>query len=512
MSITIQTNIASLIAQNNLRTNTDFQTQTITRLTSGFRINSSADDAAGLVIANQYRSSIVELTQGVRNANDGVSSLQIVDGGLNEISSMLDRMKVLATQSSSGTFAGNRVTLDQEYQQLLGEINRQAGNIGLNSGGANNNVINVYIGGGGSSQVNSQITVDLSGSSKRVDGTALGLTGTSLLAAGSVFGSVNLNNQTALLAAGANGSTQTLTFNVAGGTQFTAQIASTSSSGITVANALQQLNSVLSAHGLSASVDSSTGHLLISGSSAFTASAAAATNASTGLVAAADVATNTALYTEDQSTTGTKPNATFAALTGTDQETLLFTAGGNTVTVNLTAANAGTRAQALQTLNTQLASLGISAVQGSSGTDIEFQSATAFKVDKAQAAVGAGGQSGVFASSVGGALTQAAATAPSVTGGATGNALNAITAINGAISTLGTVQGVVGAGENKLNYAIGLASSQITSFSAAQSRIRDADMAAEAANLTKAQVLQQASLAAMAQANAAPQAVLALLK
>ena len=87
-----------------------------------------------------------------------------------------------------------------------------------------------------------------------------------------------------------------------------------------------------------------------------------------------------------------------------------------------------------------------------------------------------------------------------------------LTAINNAVSQLGKLQGAVGAGENDLNYAIGLATSQITSFSAAQSRIRDADMAAEAANLTKAQILQQSSVAAMAQANAAPQAVLALLK
>ena len=74
------------------------------------------------------------------------------------------------------------------------------------------------------------------------------------------------------------------------------------------------------------------------------------------------------------------------------------------------------------------------------------------------------------------------------------------------------MQSRVGAGQNKLQYAMDLANSQITNFSAAQSRIRDADVAAEAANLTKAQVLQQASIAAMAQANAAPQAVLALLK
>ena len=77
---------------------------------------------------------------------------------------------------------------------------------------------------------------------------------------------------------------------------------------------------------------------------------------------------------------------------------------------------------------------------------------------------------------------------------------------------LGSVQGKVGTAQNKLQYAVQLAQSQISNFSAAESRIRDADVAAEAANLTKAQVLQQASLAAMAQANSAPQAVLSLLR
>ena len=81
-----------------------------------------------------------------------------------------------------------------------------------------------------------------------------------------------------------------------------------------------------------------------------------------------------------------------------------------------------------------------------------------------------------------------------------------------AISSLGLVQGQVGAGENKLQYATNLAQSQITNVSAAEAGIRDADVAAAAANLTKAQVLQQTSLAALSQANSAPQAVLSLLK
>ena len=88
----------------------------------------------------------------------------------------------------------------------------------------------------------------------------------------------------------------------------------------------------------------------------------------------------------------------------------------------------------------------------------------------------------------------------------------ALLAIKAAVTTLGLVQGKVGAGENLLQDAVNLAQSQITNFSAAQSRIRDADIATEAANLTKSQVLDQSSIAALAQANSAPQQILTLLK
>ena len=115
MALSIQTNVNSLIAQENLRVNSDFQAKTIQRLTSGYRINQSGDDAAGLAVANKFRSDVSELTQGVRNANDGLSTLQIVDGGLNNISRMLDRLQTLASQSASATFSGNRTTLNNEY-------------------------------------------------------------------------------------------------------------------------------------------------------------------------------------------------------------------------------------------------------------------------------------------------------------------------------------------------------------------------------------------------------------
>ena len=177
MSISIQTNVTSLMAQENLNINQEFESKTIDRLTSGYRINSSGDDAAGLAVANQYRADISELTQGVQNANNGVSQLQIVDGGLSNISQMLDRMKTLAAESASGTFTGDRSTLNTEYQQLITEITRQASNINLNAGGSFNANLNVYIGGGRTSNLagSTQINVDLSGASSAVDATSLGL-------------------------------------------------------------------------------------------------------------------------------------------------------------------------------------------------------------------------------------------------------------------------------------------------------------------------------------------------
>ena len=156
--ISLQTNYASLVAQNNLNTNMMFMQNTIEQLTSGYRINNSGDDAAGLAVANGYASNVAELTQGVLNANQAVSQLQIADGGLNNISTMLDRLQTLATESASATFTGNRANINVEYQQLVADISRQAADIGLNANGALNVSNNVFI-GGGTTNANSQVTV-----------------------------------------------------------------------------------------------------------------------------------------------------------------------------------------------------------------------------------------------------------------------------------------------------------------------------------------------------------------
>ena len=180
MSFSIQTNANSLIAQENLRVNSNFQSQTIRRLTSGYRINQSGDDAAGLAVANKFRSDTAELVQGVRNANDGVSQLQIADGGMSNISKMLDRLKTLAAQSGSATFTGDRTVLNNEFSTLVGEIDRQATSIGLNTGGSFAASLSVYLGGGKGATnatliANGTVTMDLTKAT--VDSQSLGLTG-----------------------------------------------------------------------------------------------------------------------------------------------------------------------------------------------------------------------------------------------------------------------------------------------------------------------------------------------
>lgn len=180
MSFRINTNIASMQSQEYLRNTSDSQAKTIGRVTSGLRILSSGDDAAGLSIANSFRSDQAVLQQGIRNANDGLSTLQTIDGGINNISKLLDRARTLATQSASGTFTGSRSVLNSEFGSVISEIDRQAQAIGLNAGGEFAKSLSVFIGGGKSSAGISSIQngasqVDLSNST--VDAKSLGLKG-----------------------------------------------------------------------------------------------------------------------------------------------------------------------------------------------------------------------------------------------------------------------------------------------------------------------------------------------
>jgi flagellin len=499
--ISIQTNYASLVAQNNLNTNMTFMQKTVEQLTSGYRINNSGDDAAGLAVANGYASNIAELNQGVLNASNATAQLQIADGGLNNISTMLNRLQTLATESASSTFTGNRANINVEYQQLVTDISRQAANIGLNAGGALNVSNNVFI-GGGSSNTNSQVNIDLSGTENQVDASGLGLSNTSVLGGGTELS----NNIIRLDAPGAlflsNSAVQTFTFQTISNNAATTVTATVTGGagaggGITQADVLTQLNNTLNSYGITATVDGN-GQLNFGGSVPFTvATSTTDTGAGSDAIATnGTTATNNGVYSyagiADYNTSPGTP------------ETLTFQNGQGTATVGLTALNATTAEAAISVINQQTAAIGIYAVLNSAGTGISFESVNNFTASTSLAA-----GTGVFGVNYG---AQTDLVSPTSTSTATGNAEAAINSINKAILQLGDVQSRVGAGENILTYATSLANSQITNDTNAESSIRDANVAAEAANLSQAQVLEQSSIAAMAQANAAPQALLKLLQ
>jgi flagellin len=447
MSISFQTNIASMIASVNLNNNSAFQTNTITQLTSGYRINNSGDDAAGLAVANGYAANVAELNQGVLNGNQGVNTLQIIDGGLSNISTMLNRMQTLATESATSTFTGNRATLDQEYQTLIGEINREAGNIGLGATNATNaNDLSVYIGGGQNSSTGSTVNVNLS--SGLVDAAALGLTGTN------IAGTPGVTVGAAAAVAIGAGVTETFNVNTSSGvSSFTV----TGQGGDTVASQLARLNSQLGSVGITASLDTS-GALAFQSNSAFSVSITGA-----GLGAGTETGKiNTALNNQ--------------SLTYAGAGSYSVTEGS--VTANITLGAGLSDAAAISSINSQLQSAGITDIQAVDSSSANPGTGGVFSLQGSStfAATGPAGDIGTFNAASG-----------------SGGALGAINAVTAAVQLLGKVQGTVGAGENDLNYAIGLANSQIT-------------------NLTKAQVLEQASVAAMAQANSAPQAILSLLK
>ena len=154
-SFSVVTNLASVNAQSNLFSTNIGLRQALTRVSSGFRINYSGDDAAGLAVANSFRSEVAVLNQGVRNANDGLSNLQIKDGALDNISKLLDRLSTLATAAASGqTSAASRTTLNAEFTDVISEITREATVAGLTAAAG----FSVFVSNNGASAASSPAT------------------------------------------------------------------------------------------------------------------------------------------------------------------------------------------------------------------------------------------------------------------------------------------------------------------------------------------------------------------
>jgi flagellin len=498
----------------------------------------------------------------VANGNNGVAQLQIMDGGISNISQILDGMQTLAAESASSSFTGDRTVLNNEFQTDISEINRQAQAIGLNTGGTYAQNMAVYLGGGQgstSAATLSNATVNVNLASSTVDAQSLGLNGVQAINSTAYdLGSSSATSVQSIIAANGSPTTSSLTFTGPGfgdtsgitvsvnlnGVADTTDLVNNINSAIqTAAQGATGAAAAFKAANITASVvtnaagqqelafnSSNAAFSVTSGDATASAlmgsfNAGAVGNAAGAITEVASGSTQLATAGVNGAASTAAPLTFAAGITGTQTVSInaVDTSGNqHSLTVNLNSGNAGSLTAALTTINQALQKSDdttlqqITAVQtgSSTSTTMNFVSTLSnFTVNVGADSIG--NTEGLATTAAGAGQTY---TALQVGTGSTADistqagATSAVSAVSKAVQSLGIAQAAVGNGEDQLNYAINLATSQITNFSAAESQIRDADIAQQAANLTKAQTLQQASIAAMAQANSAPQAVLSLLK
>jgi len=489
MAMQINTNIASLNAQRNLTTTQTSLATSLTRLSSGLRINSAKDDAAGLAISERFTTQINGLNQAARNANDGISLSQTAESALGELTNNLQRIRELAVQSANATnSASDRAALDQEVQQRISEIDRIATQTSFNG-------------------------------RKVLDGS---------------FGN-------AAFQVGANVG-ETISVNLTTGMRSTqiGQIA-TATGAVVTANALTDA-------GMTIAVGTST-------AVAVGASVAGAANgqgtdsayAKVNAINAAGVAGLTATATNSHT-------GAFSTITGATSGTGTgYVSGTYTLVVNGT--NVYT-AQALGdggTLTGQQVAAQVNLFSSTTGVSASFASGSltfsssdgrntnvveTIDLGTAGAAGAAGSGTGILAGQEGvirGTITLSASDNIVMTGQyadighaatiskdtTTISAVNVLTVaasntainrIDSALTSVSALRSTFGAIQNRFESTISNLTAVSENLSAARSRIKDADFAMETANLTRAQILQQAGTAMLAQANSLPQGVLALLQ
>jgi flagellin len=476
MALTINTNIASLNAQRNLGTSQSALNKSMQRLSSGLRINSAKDDAAGLAISDRMTSQIRGLNQAGRNANDGISMAQTAEGALQESTNLLQRMRELAVQSANDTnTASDRSSLQAEVSQLVREYDRIATQTQFNGqaildGTQSNAVFQVG--------ANANQTISVSISDVR----------------SSVMGNVTA---AATLAAPTAATTALLTINgvTIGGTSTTTSGKVTeinAQSSLTGVTASQSGNNMVSTTALTVFTTAAAlavGDITING----VAVGAVAQNAgTTAALQVADVAAAINLKTGDTgvtATVGTGSNG--AALNAL----ILSNTNGDAITVGLTGnANSGTTGLIAGTV-----------AAGENG-----------KVTLATSIGGSGIDLGGTVASIGfiagspSSLTTNLLSAVSVNTRAAAN--NTILVADAALSQVSSLRGNLGAVQNRFESTIANLQNVSENLSAARSRILDADIAQETSNMTKQNILQQAGVAILAQANQAPQLALSLLK
>jgi flagellin len=467
MALYVNTNVSSLNAQRQLMGSGNQLDQAFQRLSSGFRINSAADDAAGLQISNRLGSQIEGLNQGNRNANDAISMAQTAEGALDESTNILQRMRTLAVQSSNGSNSvEDRAALQKEVTSLQQELSRiaetttfggnklldgsfgsQAFQVGANSG----ETINVTIGNVSSNAIGSNKIDDV--------GTTLGNVATSATTSNvasttvSIFGpndskDVDLTNKTVTGAADAINELGT---------------------GVT-AEAVTDLK-------ISGFENTSTGTLTIDGED----------------YDLAKYGSDVSRLAEDLGKQGINASVE-------DGELRIREEGidGVTLSGGLLAGNSGA------ITFTSYEADGETAVQSTEGAALGFTARLELSASEGFSTSG-------FAAADTGTATSTLSKVSDISITDFAGAQDAIGVIDSAIAKIDAQRADLGAVQNRFQATIRNQSNIAENLEGAKSRIKDADFAAETAKLTQAQILQQASQTILAQANQRPQAALQLL-
>ncbi len=493
MTQIINTNVASLTAQRNLNASQNSLNVSLQRLSSGLRINSARDDAAGLAISNAFTSQVRGLNQAIRNSNDGISLAQVAEGALGESTNILQRIRELSIQSANGTNSGEeRSALQQEVTQLQAELNRIAettsfggrllldGSFGTESfqvGSEANQTINVSL--------DAATARDLGANTIDLDGTAIGaaIAATTAIPANTTAGT-------------------TLTVNGPLGGATVTYAATESARDIAGAFNEQQGTTGVSADARTVATFGSlneTGVLSFDLGGTGTSSASISVN----VTSTSDLSDLAAAINQESSTTGIVATASGGTVTlineAGDDITLdnFDIAGSTTETATVVSRNYDNTATSAATANT--ANL--------TATNLATRVIGQIRVDSS----GAFNLSGVNAA-ISSTTTSSLSSVDSVDISTQTGAQSAIAVIDAAIQGIDSQRAGIGAVQNRLQSTIANLQSISENVSAARSRIQDADFAAETANLTRTQILQQAGISILAQANALPQQVLGLLQ
>ena len=483
MALTVNTNIAALTAQNNMSTSQASLASAMQRLSSGLRINSAADDSAGYAISQRMTSQVGGTQQAARNANDAISLTQTAQGDLTQITTNLQRIRDLAVQAANGTnSATDRASINNEAQQIIQEINRVATTSSFNGVHLLDGTFtakNFQIGANSTS--NDSITI---ASISDIQTTSLGSSSSSVTGAGPttaplLAGDLTLNGiQVGASGAGASpGQAADSAFSIAAAINAVSStsnvnaaanpttVSGTATSFAAVANPSMTINGVKVG-------------AIVAGGLPLGAIVAPATAAGQG----ANVAAAINLVSGQSGVTATADALGKVTLTAEDGRDIILTSADPTF----------------------LADTGLTAPGTSRGT-ISLSSIAASGITVGGANVGNAGLTAGYTATTSATLSNIDLST------ATG-ASNALSPIDGALKTVTNANATLGAYQNRFQSAIATLQANAVNLTSARSRITDADFALETANMSRAQVLQQAGQAMLAQANQSAAQVMSLLR